>query len=300
VPADELFRAVAEEAGALVGADLAALVRYDGDTLSVVATWPAAGEHSPVEDRIPLDRSKLATEVLRTGGPARLDSQDERSDRLSAMREQLGIRSSVAGPVIVEAQPWGGLVVHSKQTEPLPTDTESRLMNFTELVATAIANTESRARTARLAEEQAALRRVATLVARGASPEQVFAAVVEEVGKLLGTGRGAMARYGSDETVTVVATWAADGGHGGTHPLVRGPWPLGGGDVASAVWRTGQPVRIDTYDGVPGPIAAFVRDELGVVSTLGSPIVVEGQLWGALFVHSREGQPFRPDRRCRR
>jgi signal transduction histidine kinase len=65
--------------------------------------------------------------------------------------------------------------------------------------------------------------------------------------------------------------------------------------VASAVWRTGQPVRIDTYDGVAGPIAAFVRDELGAVSTLGSPIVVEGQLWGALFVHSRERQPFRPD-----
>ena len=63
----------------------------------------------------------------------------------------------------------------------MPADTEARLTKFTELVATAIANAESRAGLARLAEEQAALRRVATLVARGAPAEEVFAAVAEEV-----------------------------------------------------------------------------------------------------------------------
>jgi hypothetical protein len=69
--------------------------------------------------------------------------------------------------------------------EPLPADTETSLGSFTELVATAIANTESRARLGRLAEEQAALRGVATLVARGAPPDELFAAVADEVGRVL-------------------------------------------------------------------------------------------------------------------
>src|SRR5438105_12212949 len=154
-------------------------------------------------------------------------------------------------------------------------------------------NAESRAVLARLAEEQAALRRVATLVARGAPAEELFAAVTEEVGRLLGTHLAGMARYESDDTVTVLATWAAEGAAEGEHPLVPGPWPLEGGDLASTISRTGRPVRIDDYHGVPGRIAAFVREELGIVSSVASPIVVAGRLWGALFVHSKQThQPF--------
>src|SRR5258707_963054 len=97
----------------------------------------------------------------------------------------------------------------------------------------------------RVAEEQAALRRVATLVARGVAPEEVFAAVPEEVGRLLGTPRAALARYESDDTVTVLATWAAEGEHDGGHSMAPHSWPLDGGDAASTVLRTGRPVRID-------------------------------------------------------
>jgi signal transduction histidine kinase len=165
---------------------------------------------------------------------------------------------------------------------------ELRLAEFTELVATAIANAESRAGLARLAEEQAALRRVATLVARGTPPEELFAAVAGEVGLLLDTNLAGMARYERNDTVTVLATWAAEDEHGGAHPLVPGPWPLDGGDLASTIARTGQSVRIDDYHGIPGRIAAFVRDELGIGSSVGSPIIVEGRLWGALFVHAKQ------------
>jgi signal transduction histidine kinase len=105
---------------------------------------------------------------------------------------------------------------------------------------------------------------------------------------VLGAELTGVGRYESDGAVTVLATWAADGGHGGAHPLVPGPWPLEGGDVASTIWRTGRPVVIADYRGVPGRIAAFVRDELGVESSVGSPIVVEGRLWGALFAHSTQ------------
>jgi hypothetical protein len=161
--------------------------------------------------------------------------------------------------------------------EPLPSETEARLASFTELLATAIANAESRAWLSRLAGEQAALRRVATLVARGVPLAELFAAVTEEVGRLLGAHLAEMARYESGDTLTVLATWATEGEQ---HPLVPGPWPLEGGDLASMVFRTGRPVRIDDYHGVPGRIAAFVRERLGISSSVASPIVVEGRLRG--------------------
>jgi signal transduction histidine kinase len=125
----------------------------------------------------------------------------------------------------------------------------------------------------------------------------VFAAVAEEVGRLLGTPRAALARYESDDTMTVLATWAAEGELGGAQSMAPHSWPLGGpDDVASKIARTGRPARLDDYHGVPGPIAAFVRDELGIASTVGSPIVVEGRMWGALFVHSKQtDQPLPQD-----
>ncbi|MEA2590267.1 MAG: hypothetical protein QOD62_98, partial [Actinomycetota bacterium] len=71
-------------------------------------------------------------------------------------------------------------------------------------------------------------------------------------------------------------------------------------DLASTIWRTGRPVRIDDYHGVPGRIAAFVREELGIGSSVGSPIVVAGRLWGALFVHSKQThQPLPRDTESR-
>ena len=170
-------------------------------------------------------------------------------------------------------------------------------VNTAQLVATAIANAQSRAALARLAAEQAALRRVATLVARGVPPEEVFAVVTAEAGQLLGAQLAGMGRYESDQAVTVLATWAAEGED---HPMVPGPWPLEGGDLASTVFQTGRPVWIDDYRGIPGRIAAFVRDELGISSSIASPVLVEGRLWGVLFLHSKAGRkPFAPDAESR-
>src|SRR5690349_20065462 len=152
------------------------------------------------------------------------------------------------------------------------------------------------ARLCQLTDEQAALRRVATLVARGAPADELFAAVTEEAGQLLGAHLAGMARYESDNTLTVLATWASEG----EHPLVPGPWPLEGGDLASTVLRTGRSVRLDDYRVGSGRIAAFVREELGISSPVASPIVVEGRLWGVLFLHSKQtDQPLPPDTEAR-
>jgi signal transduction histidine kinase len=292
VPPTEIFAAVAEEIGRLVSIDGTRILRYEADgTAIVIAGWSESVEVPPELDvgaRLELKGESVSTLVFRTGQPARIDNYANAAGPLSESLQGSGVRSAVGAPIIVEGRLWGVMAAGSTKPEPLPSGTELRLAEFTELLATAIANAESRADLARLAEEQAALRRVATFVAGGAPPEEVFATVTEEVGRLLGMHLAGMARYDSDDTVTVLATWAAEAGHGGAHPLVPGPWPLEGGDLASAIARTGRPVRIDDYRAVPGRIAAFVRDELGVVSSVGSPIVVEGRLWGALFIHSKE------------
>jgi signal transduction histidine kinase len=235
--------------------------------------------------------------VYQTGRAARMESFDDASGPLGAEARKRGLRSAVGMPVTVEGRLWGMLGVGTSTEQPLPPDTEERLASFAELVATAIGNAESRAALTRLAEEQAALRRVATLVARGVAADELFAVVTSEVGRLLGAHLAGMGRYGSDDTVTVVAAWGAEGVE---HPMDPGPWPLEGDDLASIVFRTGQPVRIDDYRGVPGPIAVFVREELGVDASVASPIVVEGRLWGVLFLHARQTrQPFPHDAESR-
>jgi signal transduction histidine kinase len=198
----------------------------------------------------------------------------------------VGIRSAVGTPIIVEGRLWGLMAVGTSRAEPLPADTEARLASFTELVAMAIANAESRAGLARLAEEQAALRRVATLAAHGTSPEELFTAVVDEVGRVFPDAHAALARYEPDATLTVVAI---SEGLADSVP-VGAPWPLGGSNVSTMVFETGCSARIDSYGGASGRLGVAMR-ELGISSVVGAPIVVEGRLWGVMILASTE-QPL--------
>jgi signal transduction histidine kinase len=233
--------------------------------------------------------------VFRTGRPARRHNYDDATDHAAAVARELGIRSSVGAPIMVDERLWGVMIALSNEERPIAADTESRMAAFTELVATALSNTEAKTETARLAEEQAALRRVATLVARAVPPDELFAAVAEEVGTLIGTDFAGMVRYEADKTVTPMATWAALG----EHPAVPDRWPLEEGDPATMIAQTGGPARIDDWDPVPGPLAAFAREELGLSSSVGSPILVEGRLWGALAVHSKQPGPLPPNTESR-
>jgi GAF domain-containing protein len=126
-----------------------------------------------------------------------------------------------------------------------------------------------------LAEEQAALRRVATLVARGAAPEEVFAAVTEEVARLLSAEYAGLGRYESDRTMTIVA---GSGRRGDEIPVGR-RWGLGGMNINTLVFETGRPARVDSYADASGPLGAAAR-EYGASSGVGTPVIVEGHLWG--------------------
>jgi len=145
-----------------------------------------------------------------------------------------------------------------------------------------------------LALEQAALRRVATLVARGVPPEELFAAVTEEVGRLLHVDHAHLGRYESDGTVTIVA----DSSSAGDPFPVGVRWSLIGENLSSLVAQTGRPARIDSYPDASGPLAAATA-ERGIRSGVGAPIVVEGRLWGVMVAGSILEQQLPPDTEAR-
>jgi signal transduction histidine kinase len=162
----------------------------------------------------------------------------------------------------------------------LPAGSEARIAEFTELIATAIANVETRTEVQRLAEEQAALRRVATLVANGARPVEVFSAVSAEVGRLFGSNQAVVARFESDGSGTVAGVSDCMQG-----VSVGSRWQLADFPAPAAVYRTGRPARSeqDLFDEASGSVAKVLR-EVGAVSTVAGPIVVEGKLWGVITV----------------
>jgi GAF domain-containing protein len=282
VPYEELFAVVAEEVGRLLDADAASLIRYEVDVGTVMAWWaPPSRERVPIGHRWPA-RGGLATRIAATRRTVRIDDWAPARGALAEfVRDQLGIRSSLGGPIIVNERVWGALLVHS-QHEPLPAQAELRLVSFAELVATTIANEEARAEVRRLADRQAALLRVATIVAGQPSPQSLFATVVEEVSRVLSFDAARLLRYRGDGTAQLEISWPEDG-------LVPGTvFPLDGDSVTARVLRTGRPAQIDDYTNTPGTLAQTIRDR-GGRAAVGSPVVVDGRLWGVLLgVHNRQ------------
>jgi signal transduction histidine kinase len=297
-PPEQVLAAVAEEVGGLLAVDYTVLIRSDPqDMITVVGGWAAAGVGlpSPAGSRFELGGRNVSTLTLRTGQPARLDAYVDVTGSIGDTGAQgWGFRSSVGVPISVEGRPWGLILVAYTRDQQLPADTEARLASFTELVATAVANAESRAALARLAEEQAALRRVATLVAHGAAPEQVFAAVTEEYARLVPVDVAGMARLEPDGTVSYVASW----GRAVDFVLVGSRWTLDGKNVATAVFETGRPARVESQAGATGSLADVVR-EIGVRSLVATPVVVEGRLWGEMGAGSTREEPLPPDAEAR-
>src|SRR4051812_25339294 len=236
---EDVFSAVAAEAGQLLKVDVAVLVRYDPPhAVTIVATWTrtAAIAPSPVGTRLPLGGRNVTTLVFQTGRPARID-HDHVSGPIGAVAHDWQIRSSLGVPIIVEGRMWGGMIVAFTSAAAIAADAESRLAGFTELVATAVADTQARMELAKFAEEQEALRRVAMMVAQAAAPEEVFAAVAAEEGRLLRADVAVMFRYDRDRTATAIGAWSRT-----DRPI---PFPagsrehVGGRNVISLVQETG-------------------------------------------------------------
>jgi GAF domain-containing protein len=282
---DQLFAAVAEQVARVFAVPHVRLVRYEPDGSVVVGgSSESDREPFPIGSRWPMDSPGVIATVRQTGRPARVEDYAHMTGEIAAVVRATGMRSTVASPIVVERRLWGAMVVLSPRHEPFPEGTEARLTDFTELVATAIANAESRAALARLVDEQAALRRVATMVAQGVSPQDLFAAVAEEVGRLLPAASATMGRFEPDDSVTTVASWSATGA-----PFPTGRrWPTEGKNIAWMVLQTGRSARRDDFSDATDPIGVTAR-EAGMKAAVGSPIVVEGHLWGLVTAASTEG-----------
>jgi PAS domain S-box-containing protein len=283
-PADALFATIVAEVGELLDVAAVSLGRnHDNKTMSPLAMWSAEGEHPPAPDRMPILPGSLAWEIVRTGRPARQDDwSDVESPTATLVRDQLGARSSVGAPIVFGGALWGAIAVHAT-AKVLPPTTEARLERFAALVVTALANAQSRAEVARLVDEQAALRRVATLVAHGARPSAVFDAVTAEVAELLKVSAVSLARYDGDE-LTVLAQ------RGQPHVRVGDRFPIGGANATSIVLRTGRPARVDDAGQWSGHIGDVAR-RVGARSIVAAPLVVDGRTWGMLAATWTDGEP---------
>jgi signal transduction histidine kinase len=148
-----------------------------------------------------------------------------------------------------------------------------------------------------LADLQASLRRVATLVAHGVDPSEVFSAVTDELARCLGVHHATLFRFEPDGTGVLLA---AHHQPSSVKVLVGEHFSLEGKSVAAMVMRTGGRSRMDSddHDNAPGPAAEYVRG-LGMRSGVGVPIMVEGSVWGAAIVGTAQPDPLPPDTESR-
>jgi signal transduction histidine kinase len=134
------------------------------------------------------------------------------------------------------------------------------------------------------------LRRVATLVARGTKPSDVYPAEVGELSRGLGVDNVVLLRYESDDALVLLATRDEK-------ELARlsigERLSLDGESVAAMIRDTGAPTRLDTYGDATGATADRVR-ALGLHSAVGAPIVVDSRIWGALVIGSSQPEPLAP------
>ena len=232
----------------------------------------------------------LAGRAWRTRQPAWIpDLADDPPFPALPPNELDGPRGTLAFPILSDGEVT--LVVQLSSDDPTAPDSgtlevlESTFQNVLQFAERRDAEAAER----RLATEQAALRRVATLIAQGAEPERVFQAVTSEVGHLFEAETANMVQYRPEGTSAILlGGWSA-----GVAALAPGTVLEMDGDAAiSRIRETGLPVRIDDYSQLSGGLAAQVQ-ELGARAAVAAPIMVQGYLWGAMIVISNEG-PFAP------
>jgi signal transduction histidine kinase len=276
----ELVEAVTSEVAKLFEAHTANTLRWDGDTIRVVGDWHLDERESLTGRVYSYGGDTITVRVVESGAPARIESAaDLKTEFAQARWAELGIEASIAAPVVVDGRVWG--VISASRTtrdDPFPPGAEVRLGDFAALVAQAVANAEARREVTELAEEQAALRRVATLVAAGRKEQEVLAAAATEAGRLLGAQSVALLRWeGVHDEVVVVGGW-----DDGSPPLEPGTRYHPGPDSATIrVLETGLSTRANE--------ASAERDEHCAIS---APVIVNGRLVGAFTAFRASGEPF--------
>ncbi|AGB24606.1 histidine kinase,GAF domain-containing protein [Mycobacterium sp. JS623] len=282
VSPSELFPTVAAEMARCLDVRHAVVCAFEpDDALTIVGAYD---EDRPAKlrlgERLALDGDSIATRVLSNGRPARIEIRDHTPGSVAGWVRELGLPWRVGAPIVVNGRIWGLAVVGSPLPQPLPLDTEARIGEFADLVATAIAAATTRAaleasldRISLLAEQQAALRRVATIVACELAPTQVFAAVAEEMARCMRVQNAAVLRYGADGAATIVCRNDPQ-----TAAAAAERYSPEVDHIAAVVLATGQPARVESHNR----------------HAVAAPIVVDGRVWGLAVVASAASQPLPP------
>jgi signal transduction histidine kinase len=278
----DLVAAVTSEIAQLFGADTASTLRWDGDTIRIIGSWTATPRRQTLTGRdFAVGGDTIATRVIETGAPARVESAGEfETDFARARWAELGLEASIGAPIVVDGRVWG-VVMTSRTTRdhPFPPRAEQRLGDFAALVAQAIANAEARREVAALAEEQASLRRVATLVAAGRPQAEVLDAAARLVGELYQAQAVYLVRWqGVLDEVVVLGGWSEDGDSAIATGSLYHPAP---GGAALTTLETGFPTR-----------AAEPSPELGARCAIAAPVIVNATLFGALDALRDADEPF--------
>jgi signal transduction histidine kinase len=263
----DLFAAVARAVAQAIDADAISVERIDADRSSTVIASLDAPKF-PIGRRWPLDEPGLHASVMASGRPVRIAEVSALGGATGAALRDSAIRSLVAAPIVVSGAVWGLIWAGGKRAEPLPAATETRLRDFAELAAVAVANAESRHRLRRLADSEASLRRVATLAAEGATPEKLLTAVADEAARILDGSTVSIVRYDAADVFEVVAA------HNDPVFEVGSIWPVEDSSLAAAVRAARAPVRVDDF--------------------FGAPIVVDGNVWGMVVVGLRQRREALP------
>lgn len=289
VPAEELFAAAARETGQVVSADYVCMSRHESGDLVAIAAWDRTGKRVRAGRPWPVIRGFFGA-LFRIGRSGRIDDIAVTDPSLADDARAHGVRTAAAVPIMVGGHRWGVMLSGSTMRWALPPSTEHCMTAFADLLGAAISNAESRAGLTCLAQEQAALRRVATLVAREEPPEDVFTAVTEEAGHLVEAEITSMLRYEADGTSAIVASW----GRGARVSLPVGDrQPLGGRNLATMISETSRPARLDHYGDVSGARVERLA-EAGFRSGVGAPIIVDGRLWGAVLAATTDARALSP------
>src|SRR5262249_12140283 len=198
--------------------------------------------------------------IFDTKEAARIDDFSDLEGPIAERTRESRFVSSLGVPIVVDGGVWGAICVGTTEPEPLPAGTEARLRGFTDLVATSISNAQAHDDLEEIAGAQAALRRVATLVAEGASAERLFSAVAGEVANVIGAAGAEVDRYEADGTALMLATWREPNWKEADSVLYVGMrWTPDLGTLTAAIQETRQPARIDDYSEVAGVMGASSR-----------------------------------------
>ncbi|ADP84572.1 GAF domain-containing sensor histidine kinase [Pseudofrankia inefficax] len=279
-----VFAAVAVEAARILRVGAVSLVKFDADTLIYTKIYGTHGERAAVVDggTWPIEDCPEGALILQTGQPVRIDDWTFLPGPVAARHREQGFGQCVAAPVHLDGALWGHIAAFGEADDVLPDGSETRLADFTQLMASAIANAQAREHLRSLAEQQgAALRRVATLVGQRASPGMIFDAVAAEASRALRVSRVDVGRCHGDGRVTLL---------GSTDDLVRSngrAFSRGGELVTARVRETGSAARIDDWAALPTEAAGVAARE-GFRSVVGAPIRVDSTLWGVIVVLAEE------------